>query len=149
MHKPQRREIKRFIHIDTSNLTSESNKSKYTIKFGENIPVQDYNNVIKLEFKTIQFEKDTPAKYVQFKIKNIDGDIDSTSSIQNACTICYLDPLQKDKPIVDFAGGIFNFDTMLSKLTKLDIEIFNESGHALDVNHSYVIEITYVEGNFY
>ena len=152
MHKPKRREVKRFIHVDTTHF-DPPDISSYTVNFGNNgnIPVQDYNNVIKLKFKIIQFQEEIEAKYVQLKIKNIDGDIDSTSSVQNASTICYLDATKKNKPIVDFAGGIYNFDTMLSKLTKLEIQIFDESGNLITSNndHSFVIEITYIEGNLY
>lgn len=147
---PHRREVSRFIHVDTANINPTTNKGAYSVIFGEHIPVQDYNNVIKIELKALKFNDTISNDYVFFKIKNIDGKIDSTSGIDQASSICYIDSTDDGKkPIYDFGGSEFIFDPMISKLTKLDIELLDYNGVPVDKSHSFVLKVTYIEGNFY
>ena len=158
MNQPQRRQESRFIHIDASS-------NKYTVHFGLNnltgrdklttsahyhIPIQDYNNVNKIELVTFKLNNGVTldTEYIMLEIKNIDGKVDSTTSCQNATTVCYLDGT---KPIY-FTDRIFEFYPSISKLSKLDIELKDNSGNLIpleSLEHSFLLKITYTEGNFY
>ena len=119
MNHPRRREVERFIHIDSRDFSGLS-VSSYNIKFGplpDNnlipsgtayIPVQDYNNVIKLELKAFMSDKPDNEDYVIFKIKNVDGKVDTTTGVVDACTVCYFD--SNDKKPIYFGGTEFDFN---------------------------------------
>jgi hypothetical protein len=162
MHIPQRREEVRYIHIDSKKFSSTT-KNKYTINFnvsssgnvhpedGTFIPVQDYNNITKIELKvfklsnTNQSDNDDQSDYVIFKLKNIDGHFDSNTNTQNASSIIYFDG---NKPVFD-NDSEFNFNPTIAKLSKLDIELIGSDGNVFNKDHSFILKLTYIEGNLY
>ena len=163
MNHPIRREVERFIHIDSRDFP-DLFESKYEIIFGideqGSIPIQDYNNVIKLELKAFVSDKPVNEDYVFFKIKNVDGKVDSTTYIQDASTVCYFEPNEK-KPVY-FGGNVFEFNPPIAKLSKLNIDIVKRDGTYCDINiavpdpdseevssQSFLLKITYIEGNLY
>ena len=156
MNQPRRREVSRFIHVDSRDF-ADLKTSQYKIEFGKDIPIQDYNNVIKLELKAFVSERPNNEDYVIFKIKNIDGCVDSTTSVTDAATVCYFFPSGK-KPIY-FGGNVFNFYPPISTLSKLEIDILKRNSNGsfipFDINttqtnyQSFLLKITYIEGNLY
>ena len=180
MNMPRRREEVRYIHIDSTKLPNGTDKNKYTINFdvstsrrenldsdgkhdgtytvstpqsGTFIPIQDYNNITKIELKVFKIANSVstaPAlsdDYVLFKIKDIDGHFDSNTQTQNATAIIYFDG---NKPTFFEDQTEFNFNPPISKLTKLDIELIGSDTTAVfNHNHSFVLKITYIEGNLY
>ena len=176
MNHPRRREVERFIHVDSRDFNG-SEISSYNICFGplpkDNdgklidvpagsayLPVQDYNNVIKLELKAFMSNKPPSEDYVIFKIKNVDGKVDTTTGIGDACTVCYFDPNGK-KPIY-FGGTEFEFNPPISKLSNLKIDIVDHENNYCDIrepgngndgnkigSQSFLLKITYIEGNLY
>ena len=159
MNVPRRREVERFIHVDSRDFNGIT-KSKYHVIFGTHIPVQDYNNVIKLELKAFMSKAPTDPitgineDYVFFKIKNVDGKLDSTSSVNEACTVCYFDtPTANTKRPIYFGGNSFEFNPPIAKLSKLDIEIVTHDGEPCVISdvgpQSFLLKITYIEGNMY
>lgn len=150
MNHPRRREVERFIHVDSRDFTGLT-RSSYNIIFGKNIPIQDYNNVVKLELKAFMSDKPDNEDYVIFKIKNVDGKVDTTTGVVDACTVCYFDPNGK-KPIY-FGGTEFEFNPPLAKLSKLQVDVVTRDGIfcTIDENktQSFLLKITYIEGNLY
>lgn len=163
MNIPRRREVERFIHVDSRDFFPALTESSYNIIFGKHIPIQDYNNVIKLELKTFMSGKpdlntdSTKEDYVFFKIKNVDGKVDSTSGTNDASTVCYFEPTttNSEKKPIYFGGNVFEFNPPISKLSKLNIDIVKNDGTIAyakldNVNHqSFLLKITYIEGNLY
>ena len=144
-----RREVERFIHVDSRDFP-QLTESSYSIIFGRDIPVQDYNNVIKIELKSLVSKKPNGEDYVFFRIKNVDGKVDSTTNISDATTICYFDSDER-KPI-HFDDNYFIFNPPISKLSKLEIDIIKRDKKFCDIsvnNQSFVLKITYIEGNLY
>jgi len=161
MNQPRRREVERFIHVDSRDFP-DLYESKYEILFGSNIPIQDYNNVIKLELKTFMSSKPKDADYVFFKIKNIDGKVDSTSTLVDSATVCYFESQLTDKKPIYFGGNTFEFNPPIAKLSKLNIDILKRNADSAyvpmtigtnDSNdtdyQSFLLKITYIEGNLY
>ena len=165
MNHPHRRIVERFIHIDSRNF-KDIIKSSYNICFGPlptnniipqgtaYIPIQDYNNVIKIELKAFISDKPENEDYVIFKIKNVEGKVDTTTGVQDACTVCYFEPTGK-KPIY-FGGTEFEFNPPISKLTKLQIDVVTGKNEYCQINNgsaeksqSFLLKITYIEGNLY
>jgi len=150
MNHPRRREVERFIHVDSRDFDGLK-KSSYNIIFGKHIPIQDYNNVIKLELKVLMSDKPVIEDYVIFKIKNVQGKVDSTTGIDDACTVCYFDTNVK-KPIY-FGGTEFEFNPPIAKLSKLQVDIVKRNGDfctiSSEVSQSFLLKITYIEGNLY
>ena len=158
MNQPRRREVERFIHVDSRDFHNLV-ESKYEILFGSNnipdqksnIPIQDYNNVIKLELKAFMSDKPVDEDYVIFKIKNVDGKVDTTTGVVDACTVCYFDPNGK-KPIY-FGGTEFEFNPPIAKLSKLQVDVVKHDGSFCTINEtktqSFLLKITYIEGNLY
>ena len=166
MNQPRRREVERFIHVDSRDF-SDLKESKYEIMFGKNIPIQDYNNVIKLQLKAFSSEKPDGEDYVYFKIRNVDGKVDTTSKkIVDASTVCYFEPVGK-RPIY-FGGNVFEFNPPIAKLSKLNIDIIKRDGTYCNIrdpdeegytdteddsnrigSQSFLLKITYIEGNLY
>jgi len=179
MNQPRRREVERFIHVDSRDCPN-LNESKYEILFGFseskdkygniiqlsekqfNIPIQDYNNVIKIELKTYMSSKPSDEDYVFFKIKNIDGKVDSTSTLVDSATVCYFESQLTDKKPIYFGGNTFEFNPPIAKLSKLNIDILKRNADSAyvpmtigtnDSNdtdyQSFLLKITYIEGNLY
>ena len=167
MNQPRRREVERFIHVDSRDF-GDLATTQYKISFGlnshipdntANIPIQDYNNVTKIELKSFLSQKPPGEDYVIFKIKNIDGKVDSTSQLGDISTICYFDPTSSptDKKPIYFGGNTFLFNPPLAKLTKLEIDILKRTTDGeyktYDINNenyqSFLLKITYIEGNLY
>lgn len=156
MNRPQRREEVRYIHIDTAVFHDNDNKSQYKIKMNtdldtnnHSIPIQDYNNVSKIELKVFKFAVDLNEKYeyVILKIKNIDGHIDSNTKTQDATAVIYFD---STKPTFFDDQNTFSFSPPLANLNKVDIELLDTNGDFIDpTNHSFVLKLTYIEGNMY
>lgn len=152
MNKPGRRLESRFIHIDSRDFSSS--KSKFNVEFGKHIPIQDYNNVIRLELKVLCMDKPVDEDYAIFKIKNIDGKVDATNQMGDITTVVYFEGSRQP---VFFGGNKFEFQPALSKLTKLDIEILKRNSDStfelLDVTNtnyiSFLLKISYIEGNLY
>jgi hypothetical protein len=141
MNIPRIREEKRVLHIDKS-------VGSYRIRFGNDVPIQDYNNVSKLRLKAFKFASPPPStEYIIMKIKNIDGKIDSNiTKGQDASAIIYFDG---DKPSF-FNDTVFVFSPVIKKLTELNVELYDSSENLLsNSRHSYVFEVSYVEGNQY
>jgi len=189
MNHPRRREVERFIHIDSRDF-SDLKQSSYNICFGSlptnnivptgsaYIPVQDYNNVVKLELKVFISDKPDNEDYVLFKIKNIEGKVDTTTDIVDACTVCYFDQSttttttttvadedpesttvteiitnsNSKKPIY-FGGTEFEFNPPISKLSKLEIDVITSDGNFCEISktktQSFLLKITYIEGHLY
>ena len=160
MNQPGRREVERFIHVDSRDFPELTNSS-YNIIFGKDIPIQDYNNVVKLELKAFMSDKPDNEDYVLFKIKNVDGKVDTTTGVVDACTVCYFDPttVGVKKPIY-FGGTEFEFNPPIAKLSKLQIDVVKHDGSFCDINsnhiineqyqtQSFLLKITYIEGNLY
>ena len=153
MNMPRTREEKRIVHIDTKNLLDPR---EYEIKFGKlpdpytglYIPIDDYNNVVKISLKTFKFQTaPDDEEYVFLYIKNIDGKVDSTTPCQNASAVVYFDGT---KPSF-FNDTEFVFNPSISKLNSLNVQILGSDGNLVEDGHqhSYVLEITYIEGNVY
>ena len=166
MHYPQRREESRYIHIDTSVFDENAEKNKYKIRFNTNgknstedinfhmIPIQDYNNVIKLELKFFKFKNDLSAnyEYIFLKLKNVDGKVDSSTSCQDSTAVIYFDG---KKPTL-FEDYEFRFNPPISRLTELSVELRDNDNNLITppdddttVDHSFLLKVTYIEGNIY
>ena len=185
MNMPRRREEVRYIHVDSKQF-SNTQKSKYTINFnvstsqrknldingnhdgtytvstpdtGTFIPIQDYNNITKIELKVFKISNSnldpssestqstySDQDYVILKIKNIDGHFDSNTPTQDASSIIYFD---NKKPTFFEDQTEFQFNPPLSKLNKLDVELIGSDNNEFNYNHSFVLKITYIEGNLY
>ena len=182
MDHPRRRKVERFIHVDSRDFPGIT-ESSYNICFGPPptnnlvptgsayIPIQDYNNVIKLELKAFISEKPLNEDYVIFKIKNVDGKVDTTTGVVDASTVCYFDPTTIGKKPIYFGGTEFEFNPPIAKLSKLQVDIITRNGTPCSVNtvltdddgngltdddgndltttQSFLLKITYIEGNLY
>jgi len=150
MNQPRRREVERFIHVDSRDFPGLT-ESSYNIIFGKHIPIQDYNNVIKLELKAFISDKPLNEDYVFFKIKNIESKVDSTTNISDACTVCYFEP--NDKKPIYFGGTEFEFNPPIAKLSKLQVDVVTKDNIPCIINdvntQSFLLKITYIEGNLY
>lgn len=168
MNTPIRRIESRYIHVDSRDFSGLQTAS-YKVLCGtppddpNNIPVgsfylpvQDYNNVIEIELKALALNKPLKESYVVFKIENTDGKVDSTSKVYDATTMCYF---ENDSTKTTFFGGnVFKFQPPIAKLTKLNIQILKRNNNDFipinmindDNDHqSFLLKISYIEGNIY
>ena len=153
MNRPARRMESRFLHFDSRDLQNVT-ESSFAINFGTDVPIQDYNNVVQIELKVMSAEKPATEDYALFKIKNIDGKVDSTNQQGDITTVVYFEDNRKP---VFFGGNKFEFQPPISKLNKLNIDVLTRDGTGnfvpMDVtgtkHMSFLLKITYIEGNFY
>ena len=166
MITPRVREEHRFVHVDSS-LFIQDEKNKYTISLGSSgirdannkflspqpenfhcIPVQDYNNIVKVELVTFKFSNEAPdTDYVFLKIKNINGKVDSSTPCQDSTAVIYF---EGSNPTM-FRDHEFMFYPSIAKLSELNVELLDKHNNILDhpFGHSFVLKLTYIEGNFY
>ena len=154
MNRPTRRIESRYLHFDSRDFPQVT-QSSFSIEFGRDIPIQDYNNVVGIELKVLSAEKPENEDYALFKIKNIDGKVDSTNQQGDITTVVYFEDTRK--PIF-FGGNKFEFSPPIAKLTKLNIDILTKDATSGDFVYmnvtgskhiSFLLKITYIEGNLY
>jgi len=149
MYKPiVARDVTRIIHIDTRNLKLYKNVGLFTYEFG----TKDFNNVKKIKLMNMISWKEKDDDYLIFNINNITGIIDSTNTqFFDANDVCFFDPVKPNNMMNELKCNNIStcFDTLLPRLTQLDIQIKKSNGQLIDLTNKYVVltlSITYVEG---
>ena len=154
VNHPRRREESRYIHVDSRDFNNLT-ESIYNIQLSDKLGLQDYNNVSRIELLCLSSPPQINEEYCFFIIENIDGKVDSTSSIKNASTVCYYNnDSDKRKPMILF-GNMFEFHQPISKLAKLKIRILQHDQSPITFTNnnndyqSFLLKIKYIEGNLY
>ena len=161
MLTPETRHVTRLFHVDSRDYINEKNKiCSYQINLNDSKHnTREYFNVHKIELKVLSFPKIKNCDYVIMTCQDVEGQIDSIHhDVQNCTTVCYFDRSDMAenvrKPIY-FGGNSFEFNPLKS-FTKFNVNFQKHTDNGIELvdyspvfPHSFLIEITYIEGKLY
>lgn len=141
-------------------ITFENNVIKYQIKFDEDLGIDSFRNVSKVELKAVTFPKIENEPYLVIDFDEFNDYISSNSNEANRCSsIVFFStqtPGEKETVfLLDGNGRTFDLNPHLASLSHLNITIkcgnmittklnndFSDSGA---LHHQILLEVTYTD----